>query len=64
MGISNIFARVFVISAPMIAEVSYPTPVIIFTSLNVFAVASSLFLIDPEGDNNDSKDAVALENKK
>ena len=59
MGISNIFARIVVIFAPMIAEVTYPIPVIIFTILNVCAVASSLFLVDIE-----QKDSAALQPKK
>ena len=59
MGISNIFARVFVVASPMIAEVTYPIPVIIFTLLNILAAASTLFLIDIE-DENDKKDAEAI----
>ena len=63
MGISNIFARVFVVASPMIAEVTYPIPVVIFTTFNVLAAVSTLFLVDIEGEN-DKKDGAALQEKK
>ena len=63
LGISNFFARLSVISAPMVAEVTYPIPVIIFTVLNVLAGVSSLFLVDLEGENN-KKDAADYQQKK
>lgn len=46
IGISNIFSRSVVILAPMVAEIGYPTPMVIFTVINLIAAVSSLFLID------------------
>ena len=48
MGISNIFSRSIVIMAPMVAEISFPTPMIIFTILNTFALVCAYFIIDEE----------------
>ena len=59
LGISSLFARTIVISAPMIAEVEYPTPIFFFTALNIIAMSSSLFLIDYTDDN-----ATATKNQK
>ena len=55
LGISNLFARTIVISAPMIAEIDYPTPIIFFTMLNIIAMGSSLFLIDYTDDSAATK---------
>ena len=44
MGISNIFSRSIVILAPMIAEVAFPTPIIIFAVLNIISCISSWFI--------------------
>ena len=63
MGISNIITRVFVVASPMIAEVTYPIPVVIFTFFNICAGTSTLFLVDMESDN-DKKDAADLQEKK
>ena len=63
MGISNFFARVTVISAPMVAEVTYPIPVVIFTIFVIVAGVSSLFLVDLEKEN-ELKDAAAQQQKK
>ena len=46
MGISNIFSRSLVILAPMVAEVKYPTPIILYTVLNIIACICSTFIID------------------
>ncbi len=48
LGICNTFARTATILAPMLAEFSEPTPMIIFTVLSVLAFASSLFLMKPD----------------
>ena len=56
MGISNIIARVIVIAAPIVAEVTFPIPVIVFTALNVLAGASSLFLVDHESSKSDNEE--------
>ena len=64
IGISNLFARVFVVASPMIAEVTYPIPVIIFTFFNVIAGTSTFFLIDIEGENNKKFAAAGLQDKK
>ena len=46
MGISNIFSRSFVIFAPIVAEVEHPTPIILYTVLNIIACICSMFIID------------------
>lgn len=46
MGISNIFSRSFVILAPIVAEVEYPTPIILYTVLNIIACICSIFIMD------------------
>ena len=51
-GISNIFARFFVIASPMIAEVTYPIPILAFTGFAVLAGASTLFLVEIESDKD------------
>ena len=48
MGISNIFSRSIVILAPMIAEVAFPTPIIIFAILNSISCTCSYFIKAPE----------------
>ena len=55
LGISNLFARTIVISAPMIAEFDYPTPIVFFAALNIIAMSSSLFLKDYPGVSADTK---------
>ena len=46
LGIANFASRSFVIFAPMVAEIAYPIPVVIFTSLTILAGISSLFIIE------------------
>ena len=53
MGITNIVSRILVILAPMAAELAYPTPIIMFTILNIVAFFSSSFII--EGPVNKNK---------
>ena len=55
LGISTIFARTIMISAPMVAEIDYPTPIIVFAALNIIAFSSSLFLIDHTEVSADTK---------
>ena len=46
MGIANFASRGMVIIAPLVAEIAYPTPIIVFTTLTILAGCSSTFLID------------------
>ena len=46
MGIANIITRVVVIVAPLVAELDFPTPMIIFTMLQCAACISSCFIND------------------
>ena len=48
MGISNFVCRIAVILAPMVAEMTFPTPIIVFTALQISAAIASLFIISPE----------------
>jgi len=48
MGISNLVCRIAVIFAPYMAEVSFPTPIIVFTVLQIAAAVASVFIITPE----------------
>ena len=71
MGIAGIFSLIFVIAAPMVAELIFPIPVVIFTALSILAGVSSLFLVDLEdvtnsleNNNSDRRDlAVTQQNK-
>lgn len=46
MGIANLFSRTVGIFASVVAELAYPTPMIIFTGVNIVAGISALFIID------------------
>mmetsp|Transcript_11709 Transcript_11709/g.15902 ORF Transcript_11709/g.15902 Transcript_11709/m.15902 type:complete len:158 (+) Transcript_11709:1189-1662(+) len=46
MGIANLACRLVVIFAPMVAELDFPTPIIIFSLLQFLACISSLFIND------------------
>ena len=59
MGISNLAARIFVILAPLIAEVSYPVPVIVVTVLQIFAFVAAMLLIEPTSMKNKDKKGSA-----
>ena len=48
MGIANIFSRGLVILAPLIAEIEFPFPIVIFTALSIICGISSCFIIDGE----------------
>ena len=48
MGISNLAARIFVIMAPLIAEVAYPAPVVVITILQIVGCVAAMFLIEPD----------------
>ena len=44
MGICNVVARTCTVFAPIIAEVSQPTPAIIFSVLMIAAIVTSAFI--------------------
>ena len=44
MGLCNIIARVLTAAAPIVAEISEPTPEIIFTALCIIAIITSYFI--------------------
>ena len=48
MGIASFFSRGIVIFAPMVAEVPFPIPMIVFTSLTAASGFTALFLIEQE----------------
>ena len=50
MGIANLFSRTVGIFASVVAELPYPTPMIIFTAVNIVAGISALFIIDVKED--------------
>ena len=54
IGITNLFARSIMIFAPFVAEISYPTPMIIFTILCLMAFVSSYFILDLNTDEQKS----------
>ena len=54
IGITNLFARSIMIFAPFVAEISYPTPMIIFTILCLLAFVSSYFILDLNNDEEES----------
>ena len=54
IGITNLIARSIMIFAPFVAEISYPTPMIIFSILSFMAFLSSYFILDLNTDEQDS----------
>ena len=57
IGIANLAARGFTIAAPLIAEVDYPMPMILFCTLSVITVISAL------GINDDTKEMQKVEKR-
>ena len=57
IGICNFASRSSVIFAPIIAEIAFPTPIIIFTILALSALVCSLFIID-------DKESIKMEDVK
>ena len=53
MGIANFASRSIVIMAPMVAEIAYPIPIVVFTSLTILSGISSLFIIENSKSNVD-----------
>ena len=45
LGYANIFCRLFVITAPLIAEWAYPMPMLIFTVMAFLAFCASMFIV-------------------
>ena len=62
MGIASFFSRGIVIFAPMVAEVPFPIPMIVFTSLTAASGFTALFLIEQEEgkQKEDGKDQLPL----
>ena len=54
MGISNFVSRGFVILAPLVAEIAFPTPIIIFTALAILSGISAIFIIETDKNPNPS----------
>ena len=48
MGIANFLCRIAVVFAPLVAEISFPTPTLYFATLQLMASISSLFIIEDE----------------
>ena len=46
MGIVNFISRLVTIAAPMIAEIAFPVPMLIFTAMCVISAISAFFLIE------------------
>ena len=54
IGITNLIARSVMIFAPFVAEISFPTPMIIFAILSLIATISSYFILDLNTDEKES----------
>ena len=48
MGITNVAARVLTLLAPMVAEIDFPTPMLVFTIINLVAALVSLLIEEQE----------------
>lgn len=57
IGIANLGARAFTIGAPLVAEIDYPRPMILFCSLQVITVISALWV------NDDTKEIQKVDKK-
>jgi len=55
MGIASFASRGIVILAPMVAEIPYPIPMIVFVCLTSTSGLTSLFLIENEKEDEDAK---------
>jgi len=56
MGIANFVSRGMVIMAPIVAEIAYPTPIVVFTIMTILAGFSSTFLLDQSSSVPSSKE--------
>ena len=57
MGIASFFSRSIVVFAPMVAEIAFPIPLIVFTTLTAASGFTSIFLIEHEDANKKKEDA-------
>ena len=48
IGICNFVSRSSVIFAPVVAEIAYPVPIIIFTTISLIALFCSFFMVEEE----------------
>lgn len=58
MGIASFFSRGCVILAPMVAEIAFPTPMIVFVAMTMVSGFTSLFLIENEAEKEDKEGAL------
>lgn len=54
MGVASFFSRGFVILAPMVAEIAYPIPIIVFVCLTTTSGLTSMFLIENEPEKDEA----------
>lgn len=55
LGISNFAARTFVIIAPIVAEIPFPLPMIVYTILTLLGGIASLFIVEKPNDEETAK---------
>ena len=56
IGICNFVCRTGLIFAPIIAEIAYPTPMIVFTVLSMIALICSQFIVQDDAAITQEKD--------
>lgn len=64
MGYSNIASRGLVTLAPMVAELAFPTPIILFTILNIISGICSFFIVENIAEESDSNSTTKPSAKK
>jgi len=63
MGIASIFSRGITVMAPMVAELAFPAPIIVFVCLTTTSGITTIFLIEEEKDTDEKLEAPKHEEK-